>query len=307
MTTRRLACFVLALTALAAALPGCGPAEEAWHAPPPHVAATVAPLANFARNVLGDHGQVICLCGEEGARGHAAAGRDARLLRHADLVLANGLGLDDAFVEKVRVNSANPALERGSGRVVKLGDGLPRVKLLSAPGGELNPHVWLGVSQAVAMVDEIRDTLQEVDKEHAADYDANAGAYVEALRKDVRDYWAELRKDKKKPGPVVAQESLRYFAADFVPEADVAPPPERYAELAKRTDRVVALRPAYPEEAATALDEELKKRGLKNAEVVVIDPLERATASDLNDRDWYKNKMRENLEKLSEALDKAAK
>src|SRR5262249_8019526 len=156
----------------------------------------------------------------------------------------------------------------------KLGDGLPRAKLLSAPGGEPELHVWLGLSPAEAMVDEIRDKLKEVDREHAADYDANAGAYVDVLRKDGRDYWADLRKDnKKKPAGVGAAESLRYFAAEFVPEADVAPTPEKCAELAKRPGHVVALRPAYPTEAAKAFEEELRKRGLKDAEFVEIDPL----------------------------------
>jgi ABC-type Zn uptake system ZnuABC Zn-binding protein ZnuA len=307
MTMRRLACPLLALTALAAAaLPGCGPAEESWHAAP-RVVATFAPLDNFARNVLGDHGQVICLCTEDGVRHYAPSGRDARVLRHADVVFANGLGLDDAFVEKARVNSANPALEGASGRVVKLGDGLPKVKATSAGDGDIDPHVWLGVSQAEGMVSEIRDKLKEVDKDHAADYDANARAYQEALRKDVRDYWEELRKGKKNPGAVIVHESLRWFAADFAPDADVAPSGKRVAEIVKQGGRVVAVRPQYPVDAAKAFEEGLKKRGLKTFEVAEIDPLENAKASDLNDRDWYKNKMRENLDKLAVALENAVK
>jgi ABC-type Zn uptake system ZnuABC Zn-binding protein ZnuA len=322
MTTRRLACFLLALTALAAAaLPGCGPADEAWHAPPPHVAVTLPALDGFARNVLGDHGQVVCLAAEGGAHRRDAAGRDARLLHGADLLFANGLGLDDAFVEKARVNSANPALE-AAGRVVKLGDGLPKGKLYPGDGGEADAHVWLGVSQAQAMVNEIRDKLKEIDPGHAADYDANAKAYNESLDQDVLAYGKDLFKGKSNTKLISSHDALRYFAADFdldvvaavAPGPDAAPSAKRCQEIAKlcrdkgvREAVLFAVEPDYPTSAVDAVRNELGRQGVKDVAVVEIDPLEKAKATDLNDRDWYTNKMRENLKKLAEAMEKLPK
>ena len=48
--------------------------------------------------------------------------------------------------------------------------------------GEHDPHVWLGIDEAVAMVEAIRDELCEIDSGHAADYKKNAAAYVGRLR-----------------------------------------------------------------------------------------------------------------------------
>ena len=67
---------------------------------------------------------------------------------------------------------------------------LPQAVLGKHVHGELDPHLWHDVSNAIAYVKLIRDCLIEVDPEGAAQYAANADHYLEqlsALNKEVSD------------------------------------------------------------------------------------------------------------------------
>jgi len=102
----------------------------------------------------------------------------------ADLIVANGLGLDDWLA----------ALARDAGtaaRVVLVGEDLPGVSYLAGEEGEAaNPHLWLNVGYGVRYVDRIEDALVTVDPGDAAAYGAAADAYrgrLEQLDADIRD------------------------------------------------------------------------------------------------------------------------
>ncbi|RBM18591.1 anchored repeat ABC transporter, substrate-binding protein [Streptomyces sp. PT12] len=58
---------------------------------------------------------------------------------------------------------------------------LPQAVLGRHVHGEIDPHLWQNVRNAMAYVKIIRDTLTEIDPEHAADYRANAAAYLREL------------------------------------------------------------------------------------------------------------------------------
>ena len=93
----------------------------------------------------------------------------------------------------MNANSGNPRL-----RYLELADVLPRnLRLKNEEAeeehdhghghhhhhGEFDPHVWLGIPQAIGMVERIRDELKSVDSRKAAQYDSNAAAYIERLKK----------------------------------------------------------------------------------------------------------------------------
>lgn len=52
--------------------------------------------------------------------------------------------------------------------------------------GEIDPHLWQNVRNAEAYVEIMRDTLVEVDPDGAAEYRANAAAYLRTLQETDR-------------------------------------------------------------------------------------------------------------------------
>jgi ABC-type Zn uptake system ZnuABC Zn-binding protein ZnuA len=292
-------------------LAGCGQIGPAWKGSP-KILVSFAPLYSFATNVAGEYGSVLCLCKDVGPHNYEYNIRDTVLLKKADLFLANGLSLDDGFCDKLNRNSGNPKL-----RYVKVADSLDE-KLRKPMAehdhdghhhhGDNDPHVWLGIPQAVAMVEAIAKELAAVDPPNAADYQRNAAAYIERLQKMHADGKKELAALKGKP-IVTFHESLTYFADSFdltiADAVQIAPGVEvdgqRLAKLAKLCEEkkvsIITIEPQYPEVAANTLRERLKNRGL-DVKLVVVDPLETVNAGELSP-DWYEKKLRENIENLA--------
>src|SRR6202035_2940504 len=68
--------------------------------------------------------------------------------------------------------------------------------------GEHDPHLWLGIPEAVAMVEVIRDQLATIDKDHESEYKKNAAEYIESLTKLKADGLKKL--DGKKVRRIVS-------------------------------------------------------------------------------------------------------
>ena len=309
-TARRIVSFLP--VAVLAAVVGCSPAADPWPSGKLKVVVSFPPLNSFVKKVAGDHATVVCLAKENGVHHYEPTADDAALLHRADFLFANGLALDDKFLERIVVNSGNPKLA-----YIKLGDAIPERQLIKTATGEIDPHVWLGPTRAVIIVEMIRDRLKEADKEHAKDYDNNAESYVKELKNLLdhgRDKITRVDADKRKF--LSFHDALHYFAEDFgldvVGYIEVEPGEEpstsRYADIVelckKQHVRVIAIEPQYAETAALNVQAELKRRGAGDVSFVEIDPLETATAADLTNPDWYAKKITENIDKLADELSK---
>jgi len=313
----------LFLAALAAAVlvAGCGDSGPQW---PDRrglkVVTSFPPLYCFALNVAGDDAAVKAAMSSQGPHHFDPKPSDARLVSKADLFFINGLGLDERIAQKMKGGSGNAKL-----KIIDLGQRFEGKDLEagehdhdhdSAHGhhhGAHDPHVWLGINQAVKQVEGIRDALKEADPVHAADYDRRAAEYAATLLKLEADGKAML-KDKMDRKFVTFHESLGYFAKTFDLEiADViekVPGQEpSVQELNKLVEsckehkvRVIAVEPQYSgRSSAQTILRELRRQGIEGPVLVEIDPLETAQETDLN-AGWYEAKMRENLTKLAEAL-----
>jgi len=330
MATQRAgaAFLVLILIALASALPGCAKSTNAWqtHGGSPRIVVTIPALDNFVRNVAGKDVGVICLCTDKGPHHYEYNPQDAMILREADLFFAIGLTLDDKFADQMQVESHNARLH-----YVKLGERLPeKLKLKGEEHedgkdeakhehdhehGEYDPHVWLGIEQAKAMVETIRGELKRVDAAHAEDYEKNAAAYLASLEK-LHAYGKDKLKNKKNRKIIAFHESLGYFAKSFdlniVDAIEVTPgqepSPTHLKELVEKARnnevRVLAVEPQYPKASADVVKKEVKKLNF-----AIIDPLETAQPKELTDdhkelknQDWYEKKMRQNLDALAKEL-----
>ena len=293
--------LVVALgVSLAVALTGCGKTEDPWENVPggsPYVLTSFPPLYCFAKNVAGDDVAVLSLLTTVGPHDHKPTNQDALAVRKARLFFANGLGLDNSLTKVVNA-AAGTSL-----KFVPLGNrGVPKDKRIymgeiqhgdhTHPAGP-DPHVWLGIEEAIGMVEVIRDELKAVDPSRAAGYDQRATAYIEKLKKLHAD-GKELLKGKKNRNLVTNHDSLAYFARSFdlhivghvQTQPGVTVDGKHLEDLLKictqHQVRVIAVEPQYSRSSANALRSELQRKGLKEVALIEIDPVETAEAGQLD-------------------------
>ncbi|MFM8718215.1 MAG: metal ABC transporter substrate-binding protein [Chthoniobacterales bacterium] len=216
---------------------------------------------------------------------------DARELSEANLLLANGAGME-AFLGKIRAQ--NPAL-----KTVEVSEGIPLV--------DGNPHVWVSPELAARQVDHIAASLSAVDAANADRYASNAAAYKAKLS-DL----AQRMKTRLAPfagAPVIAlHDALPYFARDFgldiVGVIEREPGHEPSAkELAANVDLVrsrgvkaILAEPQYSDKAAQTIARET------GARVVQVDPVATGPSDPTEARGAYLRAMEKNLETLQDAL-----
>ncbi len=137
------------------------------------VVTTTTVFADILRNIAGEHADVVSIIpAGVGPEDYEPTPADALLLAEADLIVSNGVGLDD-FLLKL--------LESGTGgqtpRLV-LGEGIPALTV----DGELNPHFWLDPTLvAQHYVPTIIGALSTVDPDHGGDYGTNGADFTRRL------------------------------------------------------------------------------------------------------------------------------
>jgi zinc transport system substrate-binding protein len=299
---------------------GQWPAKEG-----PKVAVSFAPLYCFTANITGDRGTVKSVLSTQGPHHADTSIQERVLLEEADLFVFNGLGLDDAFAQKLKSSTSNGKL-----KMLDLGKKLEADKethgLLLGPDGipceheghdhahhDHDPHMWLSPVIAGKMVEEIRYSLRGLEPDQKEMYDRNAAAY-QAKLKAILDDGKAMLKGKTQRSFVTAHGSMQYFAKDFgltiagslQARAGEEPSPTELKALIekclKETVTVIAVEPQYATHSSPKLlKEALEAGGLKDVAIIEVDPLETATATELTP-DWYERKMRANLGNLAKVL-----
>jgi len=156
------------------------------------VATTVAPITSITANIAGDRASVQGIV-PEGTNSHTfePAPKVAQLLSKADLVLINGLKLEDPTKSLAEANMKDGA------KLVELGtEVLPEEDYLydfSFPktDGKPNPHLWTDPTYAKKYGDVIAASLSEADPKNADYYRENNKKFaaqtdqlISALRSD---------------------------------------------------------------------------------------------------------------------------
>jgi len=146
------------------------------------VVTTVSPITDIARNVAGNVVHVDGLI-PEGVDSHTfePTSGTARLIQKADLIFLNGLDLEDPTLRLAEANHKKGAIifELGPHVITQT----QYVYDFSFPksGGKPNPHLWMDVSFAIKYAELIRDQLIAAYPAGAAQFRANATAYVALL------------------------------------------------------------------------------------------------------------------------------
>lgn len=216
---------------------------------------------------------------------------DVRKLADADLLLANGAGME-TFLGKVQEQA--PSL-----RVLEVSDGIPLV--------DGNAHVWVSFEGARQQVDNLTTALIEAAPGQADAFRANAEKYKSALAALDEKMRTALAPYAGTP-IVTFHEAFPYFARHFkldlvgviARESGAEPSARELADTIElvRTRRVKALfaEPQFPDKSVQVI---ARETGLK---VYELDPVVTGPSEPSEARDAYLRAMEKNLAVLQEAL-----
>ncbi|MFM7470952.1 MAG: metal ABC transporter solute-binding protein, Zn/Mn family [Nodosilinea sp.] len=277
------------------------------------VVTTFVPITNFTQAVAGNRAEVTQLLPDNvGPHDYQARPEDAGKLARADVLVKNGLGMEDFLTELIQ-NASRPKL-----RVVDSSQGITTGIVGTAgqqqgknPGlthqhqGQPNPHIYLDPKRAMQQVANIRDGLIAADPAGKAIYEANAAAYIGRLQQLDRQFTSQLQPFAGKTF-VTYHDFAAYFAQSYhlktqflvdIPEQNPAPGDiQRVMAAVRQSDLKTLL--SEPQAAAgqfSALAKDL------NIQVSRFDSLETSGPSG-NQPDYYLGVMAENVRNLVQAF-----
>jgi ABC-type Zn uptake system ZnuABC Zn-binding protein ZnuA len=208
--------LVASVFLLALALIGCGSVGSSPSPTGPlsplNVITTTTVFADLIRNVGGDRVDVHSLV-PAGGEVHTfdPSPSDAAAVSAADLLVLNGLGLDD-WLGRFADDAGG-----GSLPTLALAEGLAEVEYIDdEESGGPNPHLWMNVAYARIYADRIRLNLIQLDPEGQVTYDSNFDRYdsqLEQLDAFVRSGFEAIPADARRV--VSLHDAFPYFAAAY--------------------------------------------------------------------------------------------
>lgn len=201
-TLQKILCLMLALSFLSWAGSACAPeSRQQKKGTKILTVTTLFPLYDFAKNVGGDRVEVTLLL-PPGMEPHSFEPRPS------DIVKLNRAGLFIYTSSSMEpwANDILKGLQNTDLLIVESGRGIP---VTMPPPGRANPrrqddfygiedpHVWLDFSDAVKMVENIRDGFITKDPGGKETYEKNSSAYIEELKKLDDRYRGSLRDCRK--------------------------------------------------------------------------------------------------------------
>jgi zinc transport system substrate-binding protein len=276
------------------------------------VVASIAPLASIAQQVAGDAAEVkVLLPPGTGPHDFALSPADLKTINSADLILMNGLGLDDWLGKAVRSG-------QGTGnRLVVLAEGLGTVERARHAREEghahdghghahqegVNPHVWLNPIHAIEMTRRTAAALVKRDTVNAGTYRRNAEAFVQKLEALDQELAESLKPYAGAP-LITFHDAFPHFAeryglrvvAVFEEFPGKEPSPKylrRLREVIKKENvRVLFAEPQFSSRMMRSIASDL------DVEIATMDPMDTGDPAP----DLYERVMRANLKALLSAF-----
>ncbi|MBE9045984.1 zinc ABC transporter substrate-binding protein [Pleurocapsales cyanobacterium LEGE 10410] len=273
----------------------------------PKIVSTFLPVHLFTKAVVGDTGEVDILI-SPGAEVHdyQATPDDAKLLSEADVLVENGLGIEE-FLSGLIANAGNSNLQQitaSEGIEVIEGEHDEHEEEEHGHGHhheEGDPHVWLDPVLAQQQVATIRDGLIAIDPNNADSYRSNADAYIQQLQQLDNEFQQRL-------APVAGcnfitfHDAFAYLAQRYglqqeaiveIPEDSITPSDIQRVQQTAEQYQVKALltEPGIEDKRIQQISSDL------NLPLEAIDPLE----SGETDPQYYFQVMRGNMEALERA------
>ncbi len=172
------------------------------------VVATTSVLADMTRHVGGARVTVSSIIPPGvGPEDYEPRPEDARALATADLIVSNGMGLDDFLARLIEAGT-----DRAAHQVV-LGEGIPAI----STDGRPNPHFWLDPTLVARYyVTKLETGLAEADPAGAATYRSNGAAFAAELGPLDAELQAEVARIPAGQRKLVTDhDAFPYFARHF--------------------------------------------------------------------------------------------
>lgn len=201
------ATLLLAAIALAISLAACGGeggrAEDDGR---PLAAVSIVPQETFVKKVCGDLARVVVMIPPGySPESYEPTPKDMTAFSDADIYFSIGVPAEEAAIL--------PSLPEGV-RLVSLNEAAAlEYPELMIDGGR-DPHIWLSVKRAEAMVNAIAGEMSGLDPKNAETYEANANAYIQELRRADKEI-SEALSGLKDRGFIVFHPAFGYFADDY--------------------------------------------------------------------------------------------
>ena len=287
----------------------------------PKIVTTFLPIHLFTKAVVGDTGEVDILI-SPGAEVHdyQATPDDAKLLSEADVLVENGLGIEE-FLSGLIANAGNSNLQQitaSEGIEVIEGehDEHEEEEEHNEHGHEEHegeehghghhheegdPHVWLDPVLAQQQVATIRDGLMAINPNNADSYRTNADAYIQQLQQLDSEFQQRLA-PVQGCNFITFHDAFAYLAQRYglqqeaiveIPEDSITPQDIQRVQQKANQYQVKALltEPGIEDKRIQQISSDL------NLSLEAIDPLE----SGETDPQYHFQAMRGNLEALSRA------
>jgi manganese/zinc/iron transport system substrate-binding protein len=180
---------------------------------PIRVVATIGMIADIVEQVGDERVEVNGLMGP-GVDPHLykASEGDVRALSQADVIFYNGLHLEAGMASVLERMQDQQIL------TVALTETIDRSRLATPPEfqGAYDPHVWFDVTLWMYAVEQVRDTLSEIDPNSAGLYTENAESYLEQM-KELHAY--TLEQASRVPADqrvlITAHDAFNYFGQAY--------------------------------------------------------------------------------------------
>jgi len=291
--------------------------EESGKSDTIKVVTTFYPMYDFAKNVVGDAGDVQLLipAGTE-PHDYEPSAKDIAKITDADVFVYNSHELE-TWVKDV--------LENVDEKKVAVVEAAGSIDLMAGAAHdhdhdeeeadhdehdhdhELDPHVWLDPVLAQKEVEAIRDALVKKYPEQKATFDKNAAAYIEKLKALDTEY-QEAFKDAKNKTFVTQHAAFGYLAKQYgLTQESIAgispdqePSPSRLAELKKYIKEHNVSVIYFETSASSKVAETLARE--TDVELAVLNPLESITQKEQDKGEDYISVMKANLEALKKSI-----
>ena len=219
---------------LIASILACGSDEE--ESAKLKVVTTVAPITSIAENIGGDRIQLEGVV-PEGVNSHIFEPQPslARLMSDADLIIANGLFLEEPTIQLAEANKKDdtPILLLGDQAITReqwqFDFSFPESE------GHPNPHLWPDPTLGLKYAELTRAQLASMDPDNADYYQENLDAFrarIEAMDAAIRASVATIPPENRRL--VTYHDSWAYFALTYGMEVIGAVQPSDFAEPSAR-------------------------------------------------------------------------
>lgn len=261
----------------------------------PNVAVSFYPLYDFTKNIGREKINVSSII-PFSVEPHdwEPSPRDVIKIVNADLFIYNGAGLDN-WAERLIKDAKSK--------------GLTTINMYESIGakGE-DPHIWLDPVLVKVQLKVIKDALVKIDPKNKSYYEANYKSYLRKIEELDREIKNTLARCKKKVF-VTSHNAFSRFAERYglkqipitglIPESE--PNPKDLVEIVETVKRYkikyIFTEPLMSPKIAQSISRET------GAKILVLDPIEGLSESDIKSGKDYLSKMRENLENLKMALE----